>query len=88
MADEKPKAAEEDEAPPVNQTVLGLAKHVTSWRLSFGDDVVDEALALSAEQRKASAKADAAQARAEAGQQPTAAPTGRAASDPKTTATA
>jgi hypothetical protein len=83
------------EQNPVDQQALGLSKHLTSWRESYGDDVVDAALALSAQQRKATEKegsdgekADAARARAAAGQERSAAPSGRTASDPKSTATA
>ena len=85
----------EDEKRPVDQAVLGLSKHLTSWRDSYGDDVVDAAVELSAQQRKATAdrqdedeKTDAARARAQAGQQPATAPAGRSASDTKSTATA
>jgi len=85
---EKPEPDAAAEEAPVDQQALGLSKHLTAWRESYGDDVVDAALELSAGRRKAEDKASAGQARADAGQQPSAAPAGRSASNPKSTATA
>jgi hypothetical protein len=83
------KAAAEE--LPADQQVIGLSKHLTSWRESYGDDVVDAALELSAKQRKATAserdeaeKADAARSRAFAGQS-SSVPEGRSANNPKST---
>jgi hypothetical protein len=85
----------ENEKRPPDQQVIGLSKHLTSWRDSYGDDVVDAAVEMSAQQRKVTAadkadmeKAEAAHARAAGGQSSSSAPAGRSASDPKSTATA
>ena len=81
------------EPEPVNQSALTMSKHLTAWRETYGDDLVDEAVRMSDTQRKADAKAtdpkpadakaSAAEARAQAGQQREAAPAGRSTTDPK-----
>lgn len=76
--------------PVVDSGALALSKHLTAWRESYGDVVVDAALDLAAARRSPGGgdKATAGRARASAGQQSSAAPAGRSATDPKSTATA
>jgi hypothetical protein len=81
------ESTEPTEESAVDQQALGLSKHVTAWRASYGDDVVDAALQLAESRRPAVDSASAGRARAASGQKPSAAPTGRSASDPKSTAT-
>lgn len=83
------KSTKPDPEPPVaeeapDQQAIALSKHLDAWRGSYGDETVDTALELAASRRKAAA----GQARADAGQQPSAAPAGRSSSNPKSTATA
>lgn len=73
-------------ADPVDQRVLTVAGHLSAWRETYGDDVMDAAVKLSDSDRKATEKTAAGEARADAGLAADAAPVGRSSSKTAKTA--